>query len=342
MANIDGRIVITDAYGMTNLIPDDQAQDYLDRVSLSGSLTCISDTPKHSFTRSIRPWSNTVEHPVRTILMTWTQMAIVLTSPAIMYAVLATSTALGGLIFMSLTYDSILQGYGWTAKSVGLINIGGLVGAFFAMAYSTFLAEPLNLWLAKRNRGIHTPEHRLVALIPAFILGFASLLMYGFTSSGAASEWLVLIAYALFQTSWISLLITTSAFAVEASPRHPGAALVMVIGTKNIVSFGTSHGLSSTIGLRPLSWSFGVIAGIYGAIAVLGVPVYLLNPRWRSYVGGKASTETRCTLAYSSRFERMFTACHDGLPAFISGCKSLDTPNLGQALPRCAPLMAHF
>lgn len=292
LLNVDGRVVVTDEYVMTQVVSDDQAQDYLDYAGTSPTTGNSSDTMKHSYLRTLQPWSTPVEHPVRTMLTTWTQMAVSLTSPAILYAVLATFTALAELIFMSLTYDSILQGYGWSAKSVGLINIGGLVGAFLAMAYSAFLAEPLNLWLAKRNRGIHTPEHRLIALIPAFVLGFVSLLMYGFTSSGASSEWPVLVAYAIFQTSWISLLITTSAFAVEASPRNPGAALVMVVGTKNIVSFGTSHGLSSTIGVRPFSWSFGVIAGIYGAIAVLGVPVYLLNPRWRAYVGRKASAAT--------------------------------------------------
>lgn len=292
MLYVDGRVVVTDEYGMTQVVSDDQAQDYLDHVGTNDPTSGAAYAEKYSYVRRIRPWSTPVERPLHTMLVTWTQMAVSLTSPAILYAVLATSTALAGVIFMSLTYDSILQGYGWSPKSVGLINIGGLVGAFVAMAYSAFLAEPLNLWLAKRNRGIHTPEHRLVALIPAFVLGFASLLMYGFTAVGASSEWPVVIAYAIFQVSWISLLITTSAFAVEASPRHPGAALVMVVGTKNIVSFGTSHGLSSTIGVRPLTWSFGVIAGIYGAIAVLGVPVYLLNPRWRAYVGGKASAES--------------------------------------------------
>ena len=289
LANVDGRVVITDQYGVTQLVPDEQAQEHLDQVDHSNTLEHAPIPPKHAYSRSIRLWSTPVKNPVRTMFVTWTQMAVALTSPAILYAVLATSTSLAGLIFMSLTYDSVLQDYGWPAKSVGLINIGGIIGAFIAMAYSTLLAEPLNLWLAKRNRGIHTPEHRLIALVPAFAIGFASLLMYGFTSTGASSEWPVLIAYSMFQTSWISLLITTSAFAVEASPRFPGSALVMVVGTKNIVSFGTSHGLSSTIGVRQFSWSFGIIAGIYGAIALLGVPVYLLNPRWRSYVGQRAA-----------------------------------------------------
>ena len=58
----------------------------------------------------------------------------------------------------------------------------------------------------------------------------------------------------------------------------------MVIGSKNIVSFGVSHALSSTIGVDPLKWSFGVFAGVYGGIAALSIPVYLANPVWRAYL----------------------------------------------------------
>ncbi|KAI7683978.1 MFS general substrate transporter [Hortaea werneckii] len=214
MLNVDGRVVVTDEFGMSQVVSDDQAQDFLDNARANDATAGDSNVRKYAYVRRIRPWSTPVERPFHTMLMTWTQMTVSLTSPAILYVVLATSTALAGIVFMSLTYDSILQGYGWSPKSVGLINIGGLVGAFIAMAYSALVAEPLNLWLAKRNRGIHNPEHRLVALVPAFVLGFASLLMYGFTAIDATSEWPVVIAYTGFQMSFISLLITTSAFAI--------------------------------------------------------------------------------------------------------------------------------
>lgn len=37
--------------------------------------------------------------------------------------------------------------------------------------------------------------------------------------------------------------MTTTHFASEAMPENPGPALVMVIGAKNIVSFGASKGI---------------------------------------------------------------------------------------------------
>ncbi|KAF4982283.1 hypothetical protein FZEAL_2069 [Fusarium zealandicum] len=49
---------------------------------------------------------------------------------------------------------------------------------------------------------------------------------------------------------WItftSVLINTTTFAAEASPKHPGPALIMVIGTKNIVSFGVAYGLTPMV-----------------------------------------------------------------------------------------------
>jgi hypothetical protein len=292
VASIDGQVIRTDKYGRVIVVPDDEAQqalDHNDKISASSEPT-NTVLQRESYLQKVRSWSTIGPHPVQVVLTTWWQMIISLTSPAILFAVLTTSIALAGVVFMSLTYDGILQAHGWAPKSVGLINIGAMIAAILAMAYAGIVCEPLNIWLAKRNNGIHTPEHRLVALAPACVLGFVSLLIYGLTST-SASAWGVLVSYTTFLASFIALLITTSTFAVEASPRHPGPALVMVVGTKNIVSFGTSHGLSATIGVRSFAWSFGVLAGIYGGVTLLGIPVYFLNPRWRVYMSRRRSSE---------------------------------------------------
>lgn len=80
------------------------------------------------------------------------------------------------------------------------------------------------------------------------------------------------------------MLIVTTTFAAEASQKHPGPALVMVVGTKNLVSFGVTFGMTPMVERGGHAWSFGVLAGIFGAIFVLGIPVYFLNQRWRRYI----------------------------------------------------------
>jgi hypothetical protein len=211
----------------------------------------------------------------------WLQMAFSLTSPALLYVILISSAALSGTIFQSLTYATTLISLGWSEKSIGLINVGAIVGSVIAMVYCQFISDPLVIWLARRNQGIHKPEHRLVPLVPVVCLGFAMHLVFGFSAT-STSAWGTIVSYTLSNAAFIAILIISSTFATEATPKYPGPAIVMVIGSKNIISFGVSHALSGTIGVHPLAWSFGVFAGVYAALALLGVPVYFLNPRWRA------------------------------------------------------------
>jgi hypothetical protein len=44
-------------------------------------------------------------------------------------------------------------------------NVGSIPAAFLAMLYSGWFGDKLNIWLAKRNNGVHIPEHQLVSLV---------------------------------------------------------------------------------------------------------------------------------------------------------------------------------
>jgi hypothetical protein len=65
-----------------------------------------------------------------------------------------------------------------------------------------------------------------------------------------------------------------------------GPALVVVVGTKNIISFGVTYGLTPMVTKHGYEWACGVLAGIMAGIMLLGVPVYFWNPKWK-YVAGK-------------------------------------------------------
>lgn len=121
LASIDGQIIVTDDFGVTTVIPDDQAQEYLDGARQEQLLdTAIART---SYLQKLKPFSQSHPNPVRLILTTWLNMAISLTSPALLFVVLITSMALSGTIYQSLTYATTLITLGWNPKDVGLINI---------------------------------------------------------------------------------------------------------------------------------------------------------------------------------------------------------------------------
>ncbi|KAK8125216.1 HOL1 [Apiospora kogelbergensis] len=285
--SLDGCVVYTDEFGVTHVVPDNEAQEYLEAMGLQQAQAASEATTteiRKPYLQKLRLWSAPHPHPWRTMVLSWTRMLQCFTSPALLYAVLISSITLAGTINMSLTYDAVLQGYGWLPQEVGLVNVGVIVGSSLGALYCTFPGEWLMLWLARRNHGVHQPEHRLLVLVFPAVLGFAMLLLYGYTAVGAASFWAPLLAYAFFQITFVSVLIVSSTFAAEAAPKHPGPALVVVVGTKNIVSFGATFGFTPMLARGGYIWSYGVLAGIFGGIFILGIPVYLLNPKWREYV----------------------------------------------------------
>ncbi|KAF6800159.1 hypothetical protein CSOJ01_12356 [Colletotrichum sojae] len=293
--SLDGQLVITDEFGVTRVIPDSEAQEYLDAMNDSGLTPPNTKAPamavdRKSYAQRIRPWSTPHPHPLRVMWMSWKHMAESFSSPGIVYAVLTSSITLGCGVGISLTYNAVLmENYHWQAADIGLINVGGVVGAVLGMLFCTFLGNPFVMRMARRNRGVHIPEHHLLAMVPPAVVGVGMLLLYGFTARGSSTWWGPYLGWTFFQYSFTAILIISTTFASEAAPKHPGPALVVVVGTKNVVSFGVTYGLTPMVERFGYQTAFGVLAGIFGAIFLLGVPVYLINPRWRAYMSERES-----------------------------------------------------
>ncbi|XP_014553255.1 hypothetical protein COCVIDRAFT_108177 [Bipolaris victoriae FI3] len=224
-ASVDGQLVITDEFGVMHIIPDSEAQAHLDRVQqreVQQSEGDGVDVPrKKTYLQRIKPWSTPQPRPFHVIVTSWLHMAQSLTSPGIIYAILTSSMALGCLVGISLTYNEVLiQEYNWSPESVGLINVGGIIGSVFGMLYCALLADRFVLWAGSRNRGVHMPEHHLITMGPPAIIGVGMLLLYGFTAHGGSTWWGPYMGWTIFQFAFTSIVIISSTFASEAAPQH--------------------------------------------------------------------------------------------------------------------------
>lgn len=277
----NGQVVITDQFGVTRVLTREEAQHYMqthdagaDADSEISGPTCL----KKSYFQMLRLWQKPAESPMKTVFITWFHMIEAFTSPGILYATLLSSVVLGCSVGVSLTYDTVLQGYGWEAKNVGLINLGGIFGGFGGMLYAGIFGDWFILRMAKRNSGIHLPEHRLILLVFPGLLMVASLLLYGFTAGGGSTWGGPFMGWTILQVAFVSVLILSTSFAAEAWEKNPGPALVAVVGTKNIISFGLSYGLIPMVNKYSYQTAMGILLAVTGAIFLLGIPVYFFNP----------------------------------------------------------------
>lgn len=122
LASIDGQVVVTNEFGVTTVIPDDQAQDYLDEMQALPQ-SDAAPAARTTYAQKLKLFDRPHAQPIQMILTTWLHMAVSLTSPALLFVVLITSMALSGTIYQSLTYATTLITLGWNPKDVGLINI---------------------------------------------------------------------------------------------------------------------------------------------------------------------------------------------------------------------------
>jgi hypothetical protein len=146
------------------------------------------------------------------------------------------------------------------------------------MLYAGVFGDWFIVRMAKRTGGVHIPEHRLILLIFPGILAVVSLVLYGFTANNNTSWVGPYMGWTLFQVSFVSVLILSTSFAAEAWEQNPGPALVAVVGTKNIIAFGVSYGLTPMVTRYSYPIAMGILAAVTGGIFLLGIPVYFFNP----------------------------------------------------------------
>jgi MFS family permease len=282
-ASMNGQVVITDEWGVTRFLGDAEARERLDQVQrLDGRVHRQKTYMEH-----VNPISGIAPNALKLGIGANVKMIRACSSPAVVYAILVSSMALGVGIAMSLVYASILTtSFHWSEKSIGLVNVGILPASLGAMFYAGYCGDKMNIWLAKRRNGLHMPEDTLIQLMFPFLVGMIGIIIFGVTANAPESHswWGIIMGWTLYEFSFIVVLIVTTQFGSEAYPKNPGPALVVVIGVKNIVSFGASFGIVPMVHAFNYLTAFMILFGIYAGIFMLGIPVYFLNPKWRGRI----------------------------------------------------------
>ncbi|CEO60080.1 hypothetical protein PMG11_04723 [Penicillium brasilianum] len=279
IVTVGGRRVYTDHFGVTHVV---EATEHGDEVpDVLAEERGVQDQPD-SYAQRLKPWHGLTPDAGKVFLDTYVQIAKALLSPGVVFAILLSSIVLGIGIALSLTYSTVLiQEFHWSPGSIGLMNIGVIPAAIAAILYAGWGGEKFAIWMAKRKDGVHFAEQQLVPLIVPTIVGVAGLILYGFTAESpqSSSSWGIIMGWTLYNFAFISTIIVTTSYASEVMPSNPGAALILVVGAKNVVSFGAAYGLTPMVTRFGYRDAYLILMGIYLAIAVLGVPVYLWKAR---------------------------------------------------------------
>ncbi len=156
---IDGQIVTTDAFGNLHVLSDEEAEKYAATHDIHENQ--VQTKQDWSLIQRLNPFPAPPTGCFTALLDVYLNIARSLLDPACLWAIGMGGAALGVYVCESLSIATLLeQGYGWSPREVGLYTIAVSVGTILAWP-AGILGDHIQLWLAKRNNGLHRPEHHV-------------------------------------------------------------------------------------------------------------------------------------------------------------------------------------
>lgn len=178
---------------------------------------------------------------------------------------------------------------------------GQIVVSFVALPVLGAGSDFLVRYLSKRNGGIHRPEYRLVPLIFPIIVGVLSAILYGQAAAHPDKiHWFaVVFSINAYYFAFVGANQCGIVYSLDAYPTRSGAALVVICAMRGVLSFGTSYGVTPFIELWGYDGAYLVYGILTGVLGALGIVVYFLSERIRTFCSRWAVPSSQTKPTYS-------------------------------------------
>jgi hypothetical protein len=240
----DGQLIFTDLYGNVSVVATEDAPGIMQSQQLSSE---DKRTHSKSYLRMLRPLKYQ-QRGLKKFLTAYAEMALSLLNPSILWVLILNSLLFGGLVSQSLTYSAQLELPPWNFSSaaVGTAQAGSFVGALVALGLSGTTVDRISGFITRRNGGVREAEHLLPNFILPSCLAFAGMVLYGIVAGNPEKHqgagWIgIHISFGLYYCGFIALSAITGVWIGEATPHWSGAALVLVCGGRNALSFAIRY-----------------------------------------------------------------------------------------------------
>ncbi|KAK0123630.1 hypothetical protein ONS95_008645 [Cadophora gregata] len=221
------------------------------------------------------------------LLPTLKHAAQLLAFPHVAWIALMNGVIIGFDISIIITYGPILVAppYSWPEASVSLTQVGQFPVAFIAIPLLGWFADRSVVWMAKRNKGVHEPEFRLLTLVFPLVLCMILLIVYGLGAQYPFKyHWMAIvfpqdvILLVLFALNTVGLT-----YLLDAHPQRAGPICVVICVCRGLISFGVSRNTVTYVDNVGYLNLFGIYTGMVGVFALTGVAIFVWGKKLRMF-----------------------------------------------------------
>lgn len=145
--------------------------------------------------------------------------------------------------------------------------------------------DALAIYLAKRNKGISVPEHRLFLLSIPILIGFLSNIGFGVLAQrylitdvgGSQPHWFSLVfLFALFYMAFGGVLEVSYTYLAAMTEQSSSLAAMTVVSVlRDLISFGMSYGVNDFALKCGYLTSFSVYGMLVMVFGLFVIPIYM-------------------------------------------------------------------
>ncbi|KAH8690798.1 major facilitator superfamily domain-containing protein [Talaromyces proteolyticus] len=204
--------------------------------------------------------------------------------PGIFWAAITYGVTLGWVVLQQ-TVNSVYfpEQYGFNALAVGDISAATIIGALAGCFFGGPVSDWISAAIAKRKKGLFTPEMRLWTLVPAFILGPVGLMLWG-VGLGKNLHWSVPIAGTAITYGILCLVPAVGmSYVVDSYKPLAGEAITSLTAFKNTFAFGISFAVFPWLERDGFIKMSGYMTLIEGLTFLTTVPLFLYGKQLRKF-----------------------------------------------------------
>ncbi|KAH6986795.1 major facilitator superfamily domain-containing protein, partial [Ilyonectria destructans] len=190
----------------------------------------------------------------------------------------------GGIVAVSTIGPQLVAAppYLWGAN-VGLINVGGVIGALLGALYTYMVVDYRLKQSAKREHGSAEPESRLPTMFPTLAIATSGFLVFGFCADHPSKNaWVGLqVGYAMIAMGLMQITSVGFNYLIDCYMHLASNCFVVVTILRAIIDFAWTFFVTAWIHDRGAAEPSGIFGMVMGIFSLLTVSMWLLGKRKR-------------------------------------------------------------
>lgn len=150
--------------------------------------------------------------------------------------------------------------YNFRPSMVGVAFLSVFVGALVGCMWAGWAGDKIAIHLARRNKGIREPEHRLWVLLVSAFIGAAGFILWGVGAERQIHYMGLIVGVGMVEFAVVTGGSTALAYNIDCFKEIAGESLVLVIVIRNTLGFAFNYGITPWLDSEGLVKTFVVVA----------------------------------------------------------------------------------